>query len=562
MNMENLTYYGMQVDNASVPKDAWRVGVYCRLSKDDELQGESASISNQRDYLLGFCKQQGWEVVKVFQDDGFTGLNMERPGLQELLKAVENKKVNMVITKDQSRLSRNSYEAGYLMDYFFPKNGVRYIALNDGTDTMKDNDMAAMKNAMNEMYSKDISKKVHCSYQLHAAQGKYTGVVPPYGYKKDPNEKGHLIIDEETADIVKMLFEYALDGHGAGWIRRRLEEQKIKCPTCYNREQGYRDHYTKWELQDSENGKYIWDESIINRILKNPVYIGVIASQKTEYRFKVGIIRKKTQNEWIMVPDMHDALVSEDDFNIVQEKLQSRKVASWKNGESSMYAGLIKCGECGKALTFRGHRDRDPKDKYCCKTYTQFGKNHCTQHRIYEDQLNEIILEAIRKAAREALADKDAIANELESKIADGLQAEKTAYDNQILKAKDRLKVLERVLSKLYEDLIEGRITEATFNSMVAKTSSEQEELTNFIKTTPDPVVVPQDYAEQKRKFRELIKEFSDIKELNAEILNRLIRTITVHENILEDGTRDISLDIHFNFKPINGADNSVSLAS
>ena len=178
----------------------WRVGVYCRLSKDDELQGESASISNQRDLLTAYCETQGWEIANIYQDDGYTGLNMDRPGLKKLLKAVEARQVNLILTKDLSRLGRNYLETGHLMEDFFPRNGARYIAMNDGIDTMRDsNDIAPFKNILNEMYSKDISKKVHSSYLLHAKQGKYTGVVPPFGYLKDPEQKGHLIIDQEKA---------------------------------------------------------------------------------------------------------------------------------------------------------------------------------------------------------------------------------------------------------------------------------------------------------------------------------------------------------------------------
>ena len=169
----------------------WRVGVYCRLSKDDELTGESASISNQRDILVNYCQSQGWQVVDVFQDDGYTGLNTDRPDLQRLLKACEKGLVNLVITKDQSRLGRNHVQTGFLMEEFFPKHGVRYIALYDNVDTFAgDNEIAPFKNVLNEMYSRDISKKVHASYHLQATKGKFTGVVPPLGYQKDPEEKG------------------------------------------------------------------------------------------------------------------------------------------------------------------------------------------------------------------------------------------------------------------------------------------------------------------------------------------------------------------------------------
>ena len=281
---------------------SFRAAIYCRLSKDDDLDGESASIANQRDMLEKYCERQGWEVSAVYQDDGFTGLNMERPDLKRMLKAIERRQVNLVITKDLSRLGRNYLQTGYLIEDFFPRNGVRYIAMNDGIDTLRENnDIAPFKNILNEMYSKDISKKVHSSYLLKAQKGHFTGCLAPFGYQKDPEDKNHLLIDEETAPIVRQIFGWALEGKGPNFIRRRLEEQKSPCPTWWNRQRGFRNVRTKWEKKDPENGKYIWDFSVIKDILQNPVYIGAIASQKKDYRFKIGTIGEKKPEDWIVV---------------------------------------------------------------------------------------------------------------------------------------------------------------------------------------------------------------------------------------------------------------------
>ncbi len=301
----------------------FRAAIYCRLSKDDDQQGESASIANQRDMLETYCEKQGWEVVAVYQDDGYTGLNMERPDLKRMLKAIERRQINLVITKDLSRLGRNYLQTGHLIEDFFPRNGVRYIAMNDGIDTLRENnDIAPFKNILNEMYSKDISKKVHSSYLLKAQKGQFTGCVAPFGYRKDPEDKNHLLIDPETAHIVRLIFGYALEGHGPNYIRRRLEEQKLPCPTWWNRERGIRNVRTRWEQQDPENGKYIWDFSVIKDLLMNPVYTGAIASQKTEYRFKIGTIGSKRPEDWIVVEGTHEPLVDKRDFAIVQRKTQ------------------------------------------------------------------------------------------------------------------------------------------------------------------------------------------------------------------------------------------------
>jgi len=227
----------------------YRAAIYCRLSKDDDQDGESASIANQRSMLESYCAKQGWEVVAVFQDDGYTGLNLDRPDFQRMLKAIEKGMVNLVITKDLSRLLRNYLESGRLIEEYFPRHGVRYIAMNDNVDTLRENnEIAPFKGILNEMYSRDISKKVHASYYLKATKGKFTGCVAPFGYRKDPEDRNHLLIDEETAPIVKRIFDYALAGHGPNYIRRRLEEQKVPCPTWWNRQRGLRSHFTKWEL--------------------------------------------------------------------------------------------------------------------------------------------------------------------------------------------------------------------------------------------------------------------------------------------------------------------------
>ena len=221
--MNTFEYAGMDTLLAG----SFRAAIYCRLSKDDDLDGTSASIENQRDMLEKFCEKQGWEVMAVYQDDGFTGLNMERHDLKRMLKAIERKQINLVITKDLSRLGRNYLQTGQLIEDFFPRNGVRYIAMNDGIDTMRDNnDIAPFKNILNEMYSKDISKKVHSSYVLKAQKGQFTGCLAPFGYKKDPEDRNRLLVDEETAPVVRQIFGYALDGHGPNYIWRRLEEDR------------------------------------------------------------------------------------------------------------------------------------------------------------------------------------------------------------------------------------------------------------------------------------------------------------------------------------------------
>ena len=530
---------------------SFRAAIYCRLSKDDDLDGESASIANQRAMLENYCEKQGWEVVAVYQDDGYTGLNMERPDLKRMLKAIERKQVNLVITKDLSRLGRNYLQTGTLIEDFFPRHGVRYIAMNDGIDTLRENnDIAPFKNILNEMYSKDISKKVHSSYLLKAQKGEFTGCLAPFGYRKDPEDKNHLLVDGETAHIVRQIFLWALEGHGPNYIRRRLEEQRIPCPTWWNRQRGLRNTRTKWEKKDPENGKFIWDFSVIKDLLMNPVYAGAIASQKKDYRFKLGTIREKKPQDWIVVEQRHEPIIDRRSFDLVQSKLQSRQRPR-QNGETSLFAGLIKCGECGKSLTIRTTHAKHPQQIYACKTYGAFGKNHCTQHRVEYSTLYRLVLNKIRECARAALMDGEAVAGKLTDTCEAEQKGQREALERALAKDTERMDVLEKMMLRLYEDMMAGRISEANFNLMLEKTQKEQAEVKARVEDARKKLSDEARIESDAKQWVDAIQEYADITELDAATLNRLIKEIVVHEHIDSEQTRHISIEIHFNLKPI-----------
>ena len=528
----------------------YRAALYCRLSKDDLLQGESASISNQREMMIRYCRENGWEVAEVYQDDGYTGLNMNRPGLQRLLADAREGRFNMVITKDQSRLGRNHLETGNLMEVVFPKLGIRYIAMNDGVDTgAGDNEIAPFRNILNEMYSRDISKKIHASYHLHATQGLFTGTVAPIGYRKDPVCAGHLIIDEETAPIVRLIFDLAVQGRGPNYIARRLEENRMACPTWWNRTRGYRNTYTKWERKDPVNGRYVWDFTVISGILRNPVYYGAMAAQKVDYRFKVGIVAEKRPEDWIIVEGTHEPIVDRETWDLVQFKIKQRQYPQ-KNGAYSLFAGLMRCGECGGSLIIRNNNARNPVDVYTCKTYNSHGKHHCTQHRVEFPVLYQLVLEKIRYYARLALSDGDEVIRLLRDSDSDELQAELDAIRRTIEKDEARQEVLERAMTKLYEDLVEGKVTEEIFDMMVGRSQNELQEIRERLRVNRARMEDSDLVADDNAKWVECISRYADLQELTPEILHELIRDIVVHEQIDEEGVRHISIEINFNFRP------------
>ncbi len=523
-----------------------RAAIYCRLSKDDDLSGPSASIQNQRELLCRYCEEQGWRVAGIFQDDGYTGLNMDRPDFQKMLGAVERGMFDVILTKDLSRLGRNYLQTGQLIEEFFPRNKVRYIALNDAVDTNIENDITPFRNILNEMYSRDVSKKVHSSYLTKAKSGKFTGCLAPFGYKKDPLDKNRLVIDEDTAWIVRKIYDYARNGSGPNRIRRRLEDEEIPCPAWWNRQKGLRDHITKFERENPERGRFVWDFTTIKEILSNPVYIGAIASQKVNYRFKIGWMGDKRREDWIIVEGMHEAIIDRDTYDIVQEKVKSRKRAdAW--GNFSLFAGLVKCGQCGSTMNIRRANQKGNDRIYTCSRYNKYGKAHCTQHRIKYDTLYAIVLEQIRSCAEKALADEQEAAAQLRENCQADEQAERLLIEQSIAEDSERIDALERIISRVYEDMVAGRITEDNFNRILERSQTEQTTLKNRVMLNRQRLTQQNQEQEDNTRWLEIIKDYADIQELDAVTLNRLVQKIVIHEDIDSDTTRQ-TVEIHFNF--------------
>ena len=525
-----------------------RAAIYCRLSKDDANEGTSASIQNQEELLRGYCKEQGWNVAGVFRDDGYSGMNQNRPGFQRMLSEIEQGKFDVVLTKDLSRLGRDYADTGKLIGETFPKKRIRYIAVNDSVDTSQfrssGNDMMALKTVMNEYYSRDVSSKVHSSYMTKAKSGKFTGCLAPFGYKKDPDDKNHLIIDDDTAWIVRKIFEMALDGRGANYIRRKLEEMEVPCPAWWNRQKGLRNHVTKFEKADPERGRFMWDFTTIKEILSNPVYVGAIASQKADWRFKIGWMGDKKAEDWIVVENMHEALIDRETYDIVQEKVESRKRPD-AFGNFSLFAGVLKCGQCGSALSIRRASPKTNDRVYTCSRYNKYGVAHCSQHRIPYDTLYNIVLDEIRKCACQALSDEQDAAEELRAQF--GEDAERQAIERSIAADTERIRSLERVIERLYSDVTDGKITEENFTRILDRSQAEQETLRHRVALNSERLEQETREQQDRTRFLELIRDYADIRELDAATLNHLVRKIVIQEDIDGDAIRQ-TVEIHFNF--------------
>jgi len=527
---------------------ATRAAIYCRLSKDDEeREGESASIQNQRALLENYCNERGWEIVAIYQDDGYTGLNLNRPDFKRMLKAVERKQIDVILTKDLSRLSRNYVDAEKLTEEIFPKNKIRYIALNDSVDTDKDNnDMMPFRNLFNQMYSADVSKKVHSSYLTKAKSGQFTGCIAPFGYRKTESDRNKLEPDPDTAPIVQYIFNLAKEGKGANHIRRRLEDEKIPCPTWWNRQKGLRNKVTKFERENPETGHFIWDFTTIKEILFNPVYIGAIASQKQVHKFKTGWIRDKKPEEWIIVEGMHEPIINREVFDLIQEKVNERKRPD-AFGNYSIFAGLIKCGQCGKSMNIRRANQKSKEQIYTCSLYNKYGVAHCSQHRMKYDVLYSIILEQIRNCAKQALENGEDIAERLKRESEQDEQGERAIINKAIAEDTARIATLEKMIAKMYEDFISERISADIFNNLLSKSQAEQKALKNRVERNTARRDSQEREVEGNDQWLKMIREYADIQELDSAMLNQLIKKIVVYEDTDEELVRQ-TVEIHFNF--------------
>lgn len=381
-------------------KKQYIAGLYCRLSKDDEQSGESVSIGTQRSILTEYCQQHGYSIYKVYIDDGYSGLNFNRPGFKELLEDVERGAVNMVITKDLSRLGRDYIMTGYYSEIFFQTKGVRYIALADDVDSLKGtNEIAPFKNILNEMYARDVSKKVKNAKRQRAKQGLFIGSQAPYGYMKDPNNKNQLIIDPEAAEVVSQIFSLALDGLGSVAIASELEKQKIPTPAVYKYRHGDQ-RFARYS--SNQNGDYYsWRSATISQILTNRVYTGELISLKTETQnCKTKQRSVIPEDQRIVTPNSHDAIVNTELFEQIQ-LIRSQHRCPSKSSRENIFRGKLFCECCGHPLTISKKKLVDGNvDIYLCMYHYSHPEICPKTHQVYHETLYFYILNQIHNLAR------------------------------------------------------------------------------------------------------------------------------------------------------------------
>ena len=524
--------------------------LYCRLSKDDGTNNESMSISTQKTMLKDYAKRNGFLNCQFYVDDGYSGTNYDRPAFRQLIEDIQDGEVSTLITKDLSRLGRNYLETGTYIEVFFPNHNVRYIAINDGVDSI-DNaqmDITPFRNIINEMYAKDTSRKIKSALHARRMQGKYMATTAPFGYQKDEKDHNHLVIDEVTAPVVELIFSIAEEGVGLHTICNRLRKAKVIKPSFYKREM--------FERYTDEEKMYDWDTAYVSKILHDPVYAGnlTVAERPTK------TMRSKKRQyipyaEREVIYGTHEPIIEQSRWNTVQKILESRPpvIGESSSGYDNIFRGIIKCADCGSAMLAKVEQKRKrnnvlDKTFYCCTKYRKFGKEGCSSHTIEARTVHEVVLADIQKHAGQALADRKAMVTEIAERLNLQMSADREQQKKELRQCKQRVSEIENLYAKLYEDLTRELLTEKRFQMLSARYDSEQEELTAKIKELEKSAIADREQLSSIEQFAEQISGYAGITELNFKIINQLIEKILVSEPVEVDGQKIQRLTIHYKF--------------
>ncbi len=524
--------------------------LYCRLSKDDGTNNESMSIGTQKTMLKEYAKRNGFLNCQFYVDDGYSGTNYDRPAFQQLIEDIRNGEISTLITKDLSRLGRNYLETGTYIEVFFPNHNVRYIAVNDGVDSIDNTqmDITPFRNIINEMYAKDTSRKIKSALRTRRLQGKYMAVTAPFGYRKDENDHNHLVIDEVTAPVVELIFSIAEEGVGLHTICNRLRKAKVMKPSFYKKE--------LFERYIDEEKMYDWDTAYISKILHDPVYAGnlIVAERPTK------TMRSKKRQyipfaEREVIYGTHEPIIEQNRWDNVQKILQSRPpvIGESSSGYDNIFRGIIKCADCGSAMLAKVEQKRKrsnvlDKTFYCCTKYRKYGKEGCSSHNIEARTVHEVVLADIQKHAQQALTDRKAMVTDIAERLNLQLSADKEQQKKELRQCKQRVSEIENLYAKLYEDMTRELITEKRFQMLSARYDSEQEELSARIKELEKSAIEDREQLSSIEQFAEQISGYAGITELNFKIINQLIEKILVSEPVEIDGQKIQRLTIHYKF--------------
>ena len=517
--------------------------LYERLSRDDNLEGESYSIGNQKKLLTKVAKEKGYTNLVHFLDDGISGVTMDRPGFNDMMEQLAAGKAAAVFVKDLSRLGRNYIEVGRLTEEFFPEHDIRLVAVSDNIDTAEgENELAPIRNLFNEWYARDISKKRRISNKIKGNAGEPMG-PPPYGYKKDPDDPKRWVVDEEAAQVVRRIFRMTVDGYGTEQIATILSEEKVLTPIAYWREKGV-NRPGKSKLR----GPYMWNSSTITHILSLQEYCGDILNFKTyskSYKNKKRLANDR--ENWVIFQDVHEPIIERAVFEQVQQQRGKIRKRRTHEGERNMFSGLLVCADCGHNLHFHFNQGNPDIKYFNCSNY-KGNRGSCTStHYVRVDFLEQVVLGEIRRLTKFASQFEDEF---VKAVIGHSQQAEATdrkLKEKELKALQARDEELDGLFERIYEDNVSGKLSDDRFARMSKRYEEEQKELAEKIKALRAEIDKQSSQSMTTDMFISLVRKYTRARKLTPRMLNELIEKIEVFNAEKIDGVWEQRLRIHYN---------------
>ncbi len=520
--------------------------LYCRLSRDDGAEGESNSIANQKKLLSKYAKEHGFTNTKFYVDDGYTGTNFNRPGFQQMLEDMEMGYISTVIVKDSSRFGRNYLEVGQYTDYYFPEHNIRFIAINDCIDSENgEDDFSAFRNVMNEMYAKDISRKVRSSHRLRGNAGEPLA-PPPYGYVKDPENKKKWIIDPDAAEVVQRIFRLCIEGNGNETIARILQDDRVLVPQAYWQSKGMSRGGKK-----TQPNPYKWCKTTIAKMLEQQEYCGDIINFKSyskSFRNKTRVENPK--ENWAIFKDVHEPIIDRETWERVQVLTKNSKRRKPKSADvkKSIFTNLLYCGDCGHKLWFNINKQNPSIRFYSCSNYKGLRGTCESTHYVREDSLEQVVKMELFKLATYLDHDENAFAELLARKSNKDSMAERKAAESALAAATARSQELLRLYERVYEDNVNGKVTDDWFMRLSHKYEVEQEELKKQMFDLRNKIERLDTAQNSSGSFIRAIRKFMTMQTLTPIVLQELIDKIEVFPIEGTGKNRTQRLVIHYRF--------------
>ena len=528
----------------TIAKNDKITALYCRLSRDDELQGDSNSIINQKAILQKYADDNGFGNTMFFVDDGYSGTNFDRPDWERLIALAEDGKIGTVIVKDMSRLGRDYLKVGYYTEVFFPGLDIRFIAINNGVDSanQQDSDFTPFLNIINEWYAKDTSKKIRAVFKAKGQSGKPLCTNPPYGYVKDPEDKSRWIIDPEAAEVVREIFSLCVKGYGPTQIAKELTRRQIENPVAHARRQGL-----TLPAKTLDDDPCTWHDSTVARLLTRVEYLGHTANFKT-YRksYKNKKQMHNDRSEWQIFENTHEAIIDQETFDIVQKIRDGRRRLT-PMGEMPILSGMLFCADCGaKLYQVRGRGWEHSKEYFVCATYRK-QKGKCSSHQIRNVVIEQLLLDDIRRVTSYAREHEDEFVRLVTQKSKQETERNLRESKKELEAAKARVTKLDGIIQRLYEDNIEGKVSDERFAKLTATYEAEQRQLEHRIAELQSFMANAKNESLGIDTFLSMVRRYTDIKELDAELIRVFVEKILVYKAEKVEGHRVQRIKIIYN---------------